>query len=493
MFRTVTPESVGISSHAVTKLIRTLNRRGLVTHALLMLRGNDIFAEYYWKPFHAGFCHRQYSQTKSFVSVAIGLLEEDGKLRLDDPIASYFLEKIENPLPPYLQQLTIRQMLTMETCSKVPNWFKHTDPDRTHLYFNENTAPIPAGMRFKYDSPASQVLSSLVEKLSGKSLFDFLNGRIFRHLDAFHTATILKTPNGDSFGDSAMVCTARDMAAFGRFVMNYGTWNGQRLMNEAYLRAATARQVDNHESGFDDSQSCGYGYQFWRCPENGFLFNGMGCQLTYCFPERDLIVVINADNQGFSSAKDLIFAAIADLILDELQDDSLPEDPDAYAEALAIGQTLELACMSGETQSPFARELNGKTYLCEENETGITQFSFAFDEEGNGLWRYTNAQGEKELPFGMGKNVFGKFPQLGYSDLYCRVPTTNGFCYDCAASAAWGEPRKLLLRVQVIDRYFGNFFAVFSFRDDVATVTMSKTAEAFFNEYQGEFVAHAVR
>lgn len=490
MFRTVTPESVGISSHAVTKLIRTLNRRGLVTHALLMLRGNDIFAEYYWKPFHAGFCHRQYSQTKSFVSVAIGLLEEDGKLRLDDPIASYFLEKIENPLPPYLQQLTIRQMLTMETCSKVPNWFKHTDPDRTHLYFNENTAPIPAGMRFKYDSPASQVLSSLVEKLSGKSLFDFLNGRIFRHLDAFHTATILKTPNGDSFGDSAMVCTARDMAAFGRFVMNYGTWNGQRLMNEVYLRAATARQVDNHESGFDDSQSCGYGYQFWRCPENGFLFNGMGCQLTYCFPERDLIVVINADNQGFSSAKDLIFAAIADLILDELQDDSLPEDPDAYDEALAIGQTLELACMSGETQSPFARELNGKTYLCEENETGITQFSFAFDEEGNGLWRYTNAQGEKELPFGMGKNVFGKFPQLGYSDLYCRVLTTNGFRYDCAASAAWGEPRKLLLRVQVIDRYFGNFFAVFSFRDDVATVTMSKTAEAFFNEYQGEFVAH---
>jgi len=490
MFRTVTPESVGISSRAVTKLIRTLNRRGLATHALLMLRGNDIFAEYYWKPFHKNFCHRQYSQTKSFVSVAIGLLEENGKLRLDDPIASYFPEKIENPLPEYLRELTIRQMLTMQTCSKVPNWFKHTDPDRTHLYFNENTAPIPAGMRFKYDSPASQVLSSLVEKLSGKSLFDFLNDRIFRHLDAFHTATILKTPNGDSFGDSAMVCTARDMAAFGRFVMNYGTWNGQRLMNEAYLRAATARQVDNHESGFDDSQSYGYGYQFWRCPENGFLFNGMGCQLTYCFPERDLIVVVNADNQGFSSAKDLIFAAIADLILDELQDSPLPEDPAACAEALAIGQTLELACMSGETRSPFARELNGKTYLCEENETGITQFSFTFDEEGNGLWRYTNAQGEKELPFGMGKNVFGKFPQLGYSDLYCRVPTTNGFRYDCAASAAWGEPRKLLLRVQIIDRYFGNFFAVFSFRDDVATVTMSKTAEAFLNEYQGEFVAH---
>ena len=489
MFRTVTPESVGISSRAVTKLIRTLNRRGLVTHSLLMLRGNDIFAEYYWKPFHKDFCHRQYSQTKSFVSVAIGLLEEDGRLSLDDKIVDQFPEKIETEVPEYLGQLTIRQMLTMETCSKVPTWFKHTDPDRTHLYLNENTAPIPGGMRFKYDSPASQVLSSLVEKLSGQSLFDFLNDRIFRHLDAFHTATILKTPNGDSFGDSAMVCTARDMAAFGRFVMNYGTWNGQRLMNEAYLRTATSRVVDNHESGFDDSQSYGYGYQFWRCPENGFLFNGMGCQLTYCFPERDLIVVINADNQGFSSAKDLIFAAISDLILDELQDSPLPEDPESYAEALAIGQALELAVMSGEKDSPFAKLLNGRVYRCQENPTGITQFSFTFDEEGNGLWRYTNAQGQKELPFGFGRNVFGKFPQYGYSDLYCRVPTTNGFLYDCAASAAWGEEQKLLLRVQIIDRYFGNMFAIFSFRDDVATVTMSKTAEYFLMEYVGEFVA----
>ena len=90
MFRTVTPEEAGISSNQVTRLVNTLNKRGLVTHDLLLLRGNSIFAEYYWKPFHKDFCHRQYSQTKSFVSVAIGLLEEDGKLQLDDRIVDNF-------------------------------------------------------------------------------------------------------------------------------------------------------------------------------------------------------------------------------------------------------------------------------------------------------------------------------------------------------------------------------------------------------------------
>ena len=488
MLQTVTPEQAGISSQWVSKLVNTLNKRGLATHSLLLMRGDQIFAEYYWKPFHKDFCHRQYSQTKSFVSVAIGLLEEDGRLSLDDKIVDHFPEKIETDVPEYLGQLTIRQMLTMETCSKVPTWFKHTDPDRTHLYLNENTAPIPGGMRFQYDSPASQVLSSLVEKLSGQTLFDFLNDRIFRHLDAFHTATILKTPNGDSFGDSAMVCTARDMAAFGRFVMNYGTWKGQRLMNEAYLRTATSKVVDNHETGFDDVFSFGYGYQFWRC-RGGFAFNGMGGQLTLCYPEKDLIVVINSDNQGYPAAKALILTAIDDLILENLQDSPLPEDPVRYAEALALGETLELAVMTGEKESPFAKELNGRIYLCEENPTGITKFSFVFHEDGTGVLRYTNAQGDKELAFGLGRNVFGKFPQFGYSDLYCRVPTTNGFRYDCATSAAWGEEQKLLLRVQIIDRYFGNMFAIFSFREDVATVTMSKTAEHFLMEYVGEFVA----
>jgi CubicO group peptidase (beta-lactamase class C family) len=79
-----------------------------------------------------------YSQTKSFVGIAIGLLEEDGLLRLDDAICTYFPDKVERYLPPYLRELTIRQMLMMRTAGATPSWFTHTDPDRTHLYFEEN-------------------------------------------------------------------------------------------------------------------------------------------------------------------------------------------------------------------------------------------------------------------------------------------------------------------------------------------------------------------
>ena len=92
MFEKITPEQAGISSANVADYISVLERRGLATHSVLMMKGTDIFAEYYWAPFHRDFCHRMYSETKSYVAIAIGLLEEDGLVDLDKPIADYFAD-----------------------------------------------------------------------------------------------------------------------------------------------------------------------------------------------------------------------------------------------------------------------------------------------------------------------------------------------------------------------------------------------------------------
>ena len=73
MFEKITPEKAGISSRAVAEYISLLERYNTSTHGLVMMKGDKIFAENYWAPFNKDFCHRMYSQTKSFVSVAIGL------------------------------------------------------------------------------------------------------------------------------------------------------------------------------------------------------------------------------------------------------------------------------------------------------------------------------------------------------------------------------------------------------------------------------------
>ena len=112
-----------------------------------------------------------------------------------------------------------------------------------------------------------------------------------------------------------------------------------------------------------------------------------------------------------------------------------------------------------------------------------------FDKDGkSGTLRYVNGQGEKELPFGICYNAFGKFPQLGYSDEYGGVRTTDGSMYDAAVSAAWLQNNKLGIKVQIIDKYLGNALFIFGFKGDLVTVRMSKTAEDFLDEYQGDLI-----
>jgi len=491
MFNKVTPESVGISSKNITKYIKSLERAGVVSHSILMLKGDDIFAEYYWKPFSKDKVHRMYSQTKSFVAIAIGLLYDDGKINLDDKVYNFFPEKIDKELPDNIKNMTVRDMLTMQTCGETPDWFNNSDSDRTHLYFNENNARIKSGMRWNYDSPGSQVLCALVEKLSGKSLFDFLNERIFKYLGTFKDACILKTKTEDSFGDSALLCTSRDMASFARLLMNGGKWNGKQLISEEYIKEATSSKVCNIETGFVDVFAKGYGYQIWCLDHNGFGFNGMGCQFTLCYPEKDIIFVCTGDNQGFGDAKALLVNNFYSFIYENIKDTPLPEDKDAFEEAKKLESELKLFSLSGNNCSNYQSVISGKKYICEDNSTGISEFYFEFDGD-NGKFCYKNKQGNKVLPFGLSKNVFCKFPQFGYSNYHAGASSKDkNFMYDCAVSAVWAEEQKLIMKVQIIDIYLGNMFAVFSFRDSIATVTMIKNAEAFLCEYNGEFTAKA--
>ena len=487
MFERITPEEAGVSSRQVLEFYDYLERRGLTMHSVLLAKGEALFAEGYWAPFHKDFCHRMYSETKSYVAIAIGLLIEEGKLSLDDPVSSFFGDRIHRELPEWLAEQTVRDMLLMKTCYRGPLWFTDPDPDRTSMYFNQGDAFRPAGTFWQYDSAGSQVLCSLVERLAGKSLFDYLNEKIFRHLGTFGTAEILKTPNGDSWGDSALVCTPRDMMSFACFLLNYGTFHGKRLMNEAYIREATSPLVDNDVSGFPCYKNHGYGYQIW-CYEQGFGFNGMGCQLTICVPKTDMIFVCTADNQGNPAAGELIVSGFFDYIVRPAVAQPLPADPEGVATLQEYLSGLRLRAAHGKPSSPFMEELNGRAYTCKPNNAGITEFSFSFAGDGTGTLRYVNAQGEKLLPFGLGKNVFTKFPQYGYSDGVGGTATTDGFLYDCASSAAFAEERTIRLRVQVIDRYFGNLTMIFAFRGDEVAVSMIPNAENFLGEYRGMLV-----
>ena len=93
------------------KFLKVLDEYNFSTHSFIMMRGNEIFAEGYYAPFHKDYQHRMYSVSKSFVGVAVGLAVEEGLLRLEDKFVKFFPEFVGEDAPRVLKDMTIRVLM----------------------------------------------------------------------------------------------------------------------------------------------------------------------------------------------------------------------------------------------------------------------------------------------------------------------------------------------------------------------------------------------
>ena len=456
-------------SLACKRFIGELNRRKINLHsALITLKGETLYEEYR-APFDADTPHRMYSVSKSFVAAGIGCLIDEGKLTLDSRVADFFADKLSDDTAPEMRNQTVREMLIMNTCITNYSWFKQDTSDRTRAYFAAQPSK-PAGSLFHYDSTGSYVLGVLIERVSGMKLIDYLKEKFLNKIGGFENAYFLQTPDGTPWGDSALMCTTRALERFARLTMNLGEWNGEQLISRDFMLQATSFQSDTNLSGISMYNTCGYGYQIWLTEQGGFSFHGMGGQHAIIMPADGLIVTVTGDNQYNPNYADTLYDAFFRCFYPTEEQPS----PDALSTA------------EGEADSPFCEQISGARFLLRDNPMGIKWFALDFDGAGEGSFTYQNAQGEKMIRFGMKKNVFGLFPHLGYSDERGGVHEISDFRYRCAASAAWRENKKLFIRVQIIDRYFGSLHISVGFRDaNSCSLFMTKAAEDFLNEYSG--------
>lgn len=484
-FEYVKPEKAGVSSEKVREFVERLEKNNLATHSLIMARGKQIFLEHYWAPFHEDFLHRMYSVSKSFVALAIGFLEQDGKIRLEDKISQYFSNEIQNQPDENIRNQTIRDMLMMSSArAGDATWFYANTDDRVRYYFEKDAfvSKIP-GLTFDYDSEGSFVLCALVERVTGMPFLVYLREKLFRHIGVSEDIHCLKCPGGHSWGDSAVLCKSMDLLKTARFVLNGGSWNGKQLLNQEYLRKATSKQIDNNPYGMYDWNTQGYGYLFWMTYRNSFFFNGMGCQFAVCVPEKDLIMVINSDNQGKASAGKVIMDGFFELIVDQMEEQAKPECPLEKKKLMGYLAERKLLIQPGDSHSEWETKINGIPYVLNSNPMGIQRISLHFRGQ-EGTLCYTNAQGDKKLHFGLGCNCFDRFPHEGYS-AEIGGSYASGNYYRCAASGGWIEENKLQIMVQIIDRYFGNMTITLGFQEEKVEVFMRKDAEAFLDTYQG--------
>lgn len=322
MLYRATPESVGISSRAVSRFIDSLAELDSV-HSIMLLRHGKVAAEMWNAPYRPEAPHELFSLSKSFTSAAIGFARQEGKLRLDDTIASFFPEKLpEHPDPRFLR-MTVRHLLTMSSghdrCA-LCYMIDQSEPDFVKSFFRSPLVYEP-GSRFVYNSGATYMLSALIRRITGENLTGYLRPRLFAPL-GFGEREWEKDPEGTELGGWGFQLTTEEIARFAQLLLDGGKLEDRQILPADYLAMATAFQIDNSMNTQPDWQ-VGYGFQFWRCRHNAFRGDGAFGQYALVMPDQDAALAVTSGMRNMQSILDRVW----DILLPAMSDTPLAEDP----------------------------------------------------------------------------------------------------------------------------------------------------------------------
>ena len=476
-----TPAECGVPYEKINEFIDEIEKRRIMLHGFAFLRGDKLFAEGYFAPIHKDFLHRMYSTSKTYTSMAIGALIAEGKISLDDPVYKFFPDKLPENLHPYIAEATIRHLLMMATPFDRETYGRFV-PDWEYSFFNKPPQVHP-GTRFIYDTCGTYMLDCIVERVTGKPFLDYLKDIALREIGFSEDAWCVQSPDGHSWGGSGVLATLRDTVRFATLVKNRGVAHGKQLLPADYIDEATKYQISNSTQypHPDYLHGNGYGYKIWMVQGGGYAFLGMGCECALIIPDKDFVAVCIGDTQGDPNYAN-VFELIRDLIVDNLGEAYAPDEA-AEAALKERLDNLRVPSVGGAVTSPKASEINGVEYTMFNNPMQITSVRFELNEN-EGVMYYNTLRGEKKMPFGMAKNVFFKFPEKHYYDYQINLP--SGREHDAFASAEWLNENTLHIRTYIYDNCLGNMHTYVTFDGDKIGIKMTKVAEWFMDEYEGE-------
>ena len=290
-FVRATPESQGISSDLFTALLRELDAsKDTEMHHFMALRHGKVICECNFAPYPKGMWHITHSMCKSITGMAIGMLIEEEKLKLDENIYDIFPDHINAFSKIFRPVITVENLLTMTSSVTFNESGIVSGNDWLGSFLNASVNGKP-GTEFQYNSLNTYVLSAIVTKRTGETLTEYLTPRLFGPLGI--TKYYWETcPKGITKGGWGLFLCAEDMAKLGQLYLQRGKWNGQQLVSEYWIEISTARHLKTQNDTY------GYGYQLWMEQRPGsFEYNGMLGQNVIIYPDMDMVLVTNAGNK----------------------------------------------------------------------------------------------------------------------------------------------------------------------------------------------------
>ena len=450
-FVRATPESQGISSDLFAALLRELDAsKDTEMHHFMALRHGKVICECNFAPYPKGMWHITHSMCKSITGMAIGMLIEEGKLKLDENIYDIFSDQINALSKIFRPVITVENLLTMTSGVTFNESGIVSGNDWLGSFLNASVNGKP-GTEFQYNSLNTYVLSAIVTKRTGETLTEYLTPRLFGPLGI--TKYYWETcPKGITKGGWGLFLCAEDMAKLGQLYLQKGKWNGQQLVSEYWIEISTVRHLKTQNSTY------GYGYQLWMEQRPGsFEYNGMLGQNVIIYPDMDMVLVTNAGNKEMFQDCIMLNIIRKYFPVNYHPADVLPENPLSHSLLKRLCGELENGENNNRSTSlrggwkrnvvsrrkhsdkkysyrisaavdrpsdhhSFMRAVSGRTYVMEQQNIGIaplfvqvfhnnmtdgiSEISFTYDA-GNFYVSFTEGEVIHKLPVGFGRAADG--------------------------------------------------------------------------------------
>jgi len=297
------------------------------------------------------------SMTKPLAGVAIMMLQEEGKLTVNDLVETHLPEfkdlwRIEEKTKDALSLVRPSRKITLFDLLTHTAGVPSVNEPRSHSTLGELVAQISQqpllhepGARWKYSSGGINVLGRVVEVVSGQPIEDFIEKRITRPLGMvdttfFPSKTKLKRVAKSYLKDKdtnelieaqphsingplpdrkrtvelggGLYSTAKDMYRFYQMMLNGGIWKGKRLLSPQSVNELTRTQTGDIETGFTQGMSWGLAFQVVKKPQGvtamlpsgTFGHGGAYGTNSWADPLNQTIYILMIQRRGFKNADD---------------------------------------------------------------------------------------------------------------------------------------------------------------------------------------------
>ena len=379
-----TPENEGVSSKGIIDFLNAADTASRVElHSFMFIRHGKVIAEGWWKPYGPDYKHLLYSASKTFTATGIGLAVSEKRLKVTDKVVSFFPYSLPGEISDYMKELTVRDLLTMSVGQDPEPRSMGSGGDWIHTFLSAEPVHKP-GTVFMYNNMATFMLSAIVQQVTGQTLFEYLQPRIFKPLGINGIDWDLN-PQGINLGMIGLRLRTEDLAKFGQLLLQEGVWNKKQLIPKEWVKEATSFKIAS-KGGSDrvpaeiNDWTQGYCYQMWRGRNNTVRLDGMAGQFVVLIPEKDAIVVFTANARNTQDELNLMHNYLIPAIK---SDKALPADNGLYSELQKRQSGLGLKPpVSKLTMTEFEKKISGKEFILDANDYQVQSVYFGFGDEG---------------------------------------------------------------------------------------------------------------